>query len=408
MTIQLEDLKKRLDWFDEERRKNLKKLTDLEQKLILKDREIDDRDQRLADLERKVSNLSAQQARQLQIDTELAQFKDDIVSMIEQYDKRRIQSEEELDRLRRLEQETTVRELAAIRKELPALPRLRSDIEMRQAEEVRLANLITEQESKIDAIRREIEPIGSQISFIDERERQSNRQIAEIRTDLLEATKRINPLHERLDLLNNQVLRYENSIRDLTKEQEEVRTRMKGWLEQIQLGEYERNKQMETWRELISEQEDLRRSFSREWIPLQDQYKETRMMLQTIQEWRNQQEQAQREMSELLRVETQRMQARWDNFRQEQEKQWRTLKVENEQQWSAEYRTDRQVQEQLASIEETLVELENEKNTLQRIQTAQSDALKKFPRVWLEEVEKAIANDPNRRRQPAPVTVREE
>lgn len=49
-----------------------------------------------------------------------------------------------------------------------------------------------------------------------------------------------------------------------------------------------------------------------------------------------------------------------------------------------------------------------DKDTLWRVQTAQADALKQLPRMWLEEVEKAITNNPNRRRQPALVPIRED
>ena len=59
-------------------------------------------------------------------------------------------------------------------------------------------------------------------------------------------------------------------------------------------------------------------------------------------------------------------------------------------------------------IEEKIAKLEQEKDLLWRVQTAQADALKLFPRLWLEEVEKAIQQNPNRRRQPALVPVREE
>jgi hypothetical protein len=60
------------------------------------------------------------------------------------------------------------------------------------------------------------------------------------------------------------------------------------------------------------------------------------------------------------------------------------------------------------AIEEIINDLKQEKDTLERIQAAQADAIKQWPRIWLEEVEKAINQNPNRRRQPALVPVREE
>lgn len=52
-------------------------------------------------LEKQLSLVNSQLTRIPMIDTQLSQFRDDIVKMIEQYDKRRIEAERELDRLRR-------------------------------------------------------------------------------------------------------------------------------------------------------------------------------------------------------------------------------------------------------------------------------------------------------------------
>ena len=55
-----------------------------------------------------------------------------------------------------------------------------------------------------------------------------------------------------------------------------------------------------------------------------------------------------------------------------------------------------------------LDDIEQEKDDLWRVQNAQADVMKSLPRIWMEEVEKARAHNPNSRRQPALVPVREE
>ena len=59
-------------------------------------------------------------------------------------------------------------------------------------------------------------------------------------------------------------------------------------------------------------------------------------------------------------------------------------------------------------LEAALIKIQEDKDMLWRVQTAQADAIKLIPRIWLEEIEKAIAQNPNRRRQPTMVPVREE
>lgn len=405
---EISEFRNRLEWLEEERRKQMRKVAELEQKFALQERELKGREERIQQLERQLSAVTSQQARQLQFDTELSQFKDDMVQMIEQYDQRRIQSETEIDRLRRVEYEGSLRELATIRKELPAISRLRQDMDLRQAEEARLANLIGGLQGRISAVQNEVETWQREFSFVEEKEKQNSRQIADLQASLPEINKRIDPIYERLELLSAAALRLENQVRLANENQESVREMMKNWLEQVQLGEHDRNKQMEMWREVLAEQEDRLRQHEKGWVPVMDQFKEARMVLQTLTDWRGQIEKQQREASELLRVESHRLQSRWDNYRQENDKRWRTFDVEMEQRWSAVNRTDRHLQEQLQAIEGKMDELEQGKDTLERIQIAQSDAIKKLPRIWLEEVEKAIAQDPNRRRAPALVQVREE
>lgn len=405
---EIKELRERVEWLDEERRKLMRKLTELEQGIALKERDLSGRERRIKELEEQVGNLSSQLSRLPQVDAQLDKFKDEIVQMIEQYDQRRVQSETELDRLRRVEHETTAREIAEIRKELPTIGRLQHEMELRQSEESRLANLIGAQQGKISALDNRVESWEQALSFLEEKEKQDSRNIGQLEADLVQINKRWAPLQDRLDSISNKVTRFESELQTLLAAQEEIRETMKGWMEQIQVGEYERNQRLENWRRLLDEHTETMEKFSKEWITFSDQYKEAKMAVQTLSDWQDQLEQQQREASELLRVESHRMQSRWDNFLLENEKKWKSFELETEQRWATVNRHEKQIQEQVNALEETLAELEQEKDLIRRVQNAQSDAIKQLPRIWLEEVEKAISQNPNRRRQPALVPVREE
>ena len=404
----VKDLQSRLDWLDEERRKQTRKLTELEQKITLQEREIAGREQRIQDLERQLSSTNAQLGRIPKIDIQLAQFKDEIVQLIEQYDQRRIQSEAELDRLRRVEQEGSARELAELRKDIGSIPQLQNDMALRISEESRLANMIGQQKVKIDALRNQLEGWDSNFAFLEEKEKHNNRNIADMQTAVVEINKRWEHIYSRLDTSNSAILRLESSLQGISEKQTKVEESTKNWMEQIQIGEYERNQRLEGWRRLLEEQEDNIERFNKEFVKFSDQYKEARMAVQTLSGWQEEIEKQQREASEILRVETSRMQSRWDDFRHENDKRWKSRGVDSDQRWNTVNRHEREIREQIDLIDEKIAKLEQEKDLLWRVQTAQSDALKQFPRMWLEEVEKAISQNPNRRRQPALVPVREE
>ncbi|PID84736.1 MAG: hypothetical protein CSB13_11680 [Chloroflexi bacterium] len=404
----IEDLRKQLDWFDEERRKSGRKVAELEQKLIIRERDITSRDQRIQVLEEQISKLNAQLSRIPQIDVQLTQFKDEMVQLIEQYDQRRIQSESELEAMRRVEHESNVREIADVRKELPAIGRLQHEMDLRQTEENRLANLIGQQQNKIAFLGNQVDSWENSLSFVEEKEKQNARNLNEIQAQMVEVNKRWSPIDDRLDILANNLSKLDINVRTAVDAQQEIRESTKNWMEQIQIGEYERNQKLEGWRQHLDEQAETLKQFSREWVSFSDQYKEAKMAVETLSPWQLQIEQQQKDAAELLRVESHRNQASWDNFILENDKRWKAYDLELEQRWSSLNRQLRQIGEQIILLEENLKKISDDKDTLWRVQTAQADALKQLPRMWLEEVEKAISQNPNRRRQPALVPIREE
>lgn len=405
---EIEQLRTQIEWLDEERRKVNRKLAEIEQKYSLQEREISGREQRIKELEKQLALVTAQIARIPQIDVKLGQFKDEMVQMIDQYDQRRIKSSDEQERVRRVEHETVARELGDIRKELPAIGRLGQEMELRRTEETRLANLIGQQKNQISGVSNRVEEFQRALPFLEEKEKQNSRAIADLQNSIIEINKRWGPFNDRTDVLASKVARLETTYQAIQENQVKVEDSVKSWMEQVQIGEHERNKKLEKWRDTIEEQARTLDQFRKEWIVFSDQYKEAKTAVDTLGGWQRQIEQQQQEATEIMRIDSHRMQSRWDNFTQENEKRWRSLEMEIEQRWQNISRQERQVQEQFQELEDFLKNLQKEKATLQRVQSAQSDAIKKIPLIWLEEVEKAIAQDPERRRAKPLVPVREE
>jgi chromosome segregation ATPase len=405
---EIEQLRNQVEWLDQERRKANRKLAEMEQRFTLQEREFSGREQRIKELEKQLAAMTAQVARIPQIDVKLGQFKDEMVQMIDQYDQRRVKANEEQERIRRVEHESTARELGDIRKELPAIGRLAQDMEQRQAEDARLANLIGQQKNQISSVSNQLEETQRTLSFVEEKEKQSSRAIADLQNSIIEINKRWGPFNDRVDVLASKVARLETTFQSLKEGQDRVEDSLKIWMEQLQVGEHERNKKLEKWRLTLEEQAQTLDQFRKEWVVFSDQYKEAKMAVDTLTGWQRQIEQQQQETNEIMRIDSHRMQSRWDNFAQENEKRWRSLEMEMEQRWQNVARQEKQIQEHIQELEGFLKELDQEKNRLMRIQSAQADAIKKFPVLWLEEIEKAEAQDPNRRRAAPLIPVREE
>lgn len=408
MQQELGELRKRVEWLDEERRTSLRKLAEIEQRTTLYERELISRDRRIQDLEKQLAQVNNQLSRIPMVDTQLSQFRDDIVKMIEQYDKRRIEADRELDRLRRVEHEATTREVAEIRKEMSAIGRLEEAIPLRQAEDARLAALIGVQQNTLTQVTSQVDGVERALAFLEEKEKQDNRNIAEIQAMLLDISKKWEPINNRIEILGQNLMKVQTSAQATSEAQTLLRKSINDWTEQVQIGEHERNQRLIGWQRTMDEHETTLARFTQDWVKFNNQYNESRTAIETIRNFQEHLEQLQREANEMVRVESQRLESRWVQFMDEDSRKWKNYEADAIQRQAINDRRERELREQLQGLEEQLDSLQQDLAQFLRIQTAQSEAIKKWPLLWLEEVEKAVEQNPNRRRQPTLVPIREE
>jgi chromosome segregation ATPase len=405
---ELSDLRKRLDWFEEERRKVSRKQTELEQRLVSQEGAIAERDQRIQELEKQVTTLNTRAAREPQSELQLAQFRDDMVKMIEQYDRRRIDAERELDRVRRIEHESTTRELADLRKELPPFSRFQQDLQLRQAEDARLATLIATVQNSLTSFRSQMEQAERTIGFLEEKEKQNNKGIAAVQSSIPDLNKKVDALAGRIELATQGTLKAQASQQGLEAAQQTLRDSIKDWTEQVQIGEHERNQRLAAWQRTMDEHDASLERFTKEWVKFNNQYSEARTAMDALKVLQEHLEQRQKEANELVRIETKRMEQRWEDFTQEEAKKWKNFESDFNQRQAINERRERQIEDAFHDLNAAIEKLQQDRDLSLRIQSAQAEAIKKWPVLWLEEIEKAIEQNPNRRRQPAATIVREE
>ena len=321
----------------------------------------------------------------------------------------------------RLEElEESVGKLGHIREIMPLLDRLEQELELRQAEEVRLSNLIGTQENRFAPLAASLEEITETNSTMLSRLSDSERLIEELRANIQDYNenwkplvtgidRRLSPIAERMTVLSNNVMKAEAGIQALTGDHGELRETVVNLIDDVQRKQSEANRQLEAWQVTLDENKDTIEHFTQQWITLSNQYKEARMAVQNFAHWQKQLEQQKREASEMLRVESNRMQSRWDgflmeiqeklkNFELELNQKWQAFEIENEQKWSVARRNEQLRLEEIASIDELIQKLQQDnRNLIWRVQAAQADAIKKWPRLLMEEVEKAVELNPNRR-----------
>ena len=347
-----------------------------------------------------------------------ARFEEQTTLLARQYEELDSQVTPLNERQRELEE--SLNKLGHVGSIMPLLDRLEQELELRQAEEVRLSNLIGTQENRFAPLATSLEELNESSRTLLSRVTDSERSIEELKNgvqdfndnwkpSLIELDRRVKPIAERMSLLSNGMMKAEAGIQALTGEHTELREIVVNLDDDVRRNQSDVGRRLEGWQITLDENKDTIERFTQQWITLSNQYKEARMAVQNFAHWQKQLEQQKREASEMLRVESNRMQSRWDgflieiqeklkNFELDLNQKWQAFEMENEQKWSTARRSEQLRHEELASIDELIQKMQQDnRNLIWRVQTAQADAIKKWPRLLMEEVEKAVEINPNRR-----------
>ncbi|WP_374685975.1 hypothetical protein [Promineifilum sp.] len=379
-------------------------------------------EERLGELSERLNPLTDRQAELANI---LGQVDDRTMAALErlpQVDAQLATYEQQSEALRAqmAQLEESIAKVGNIREVMPLFTRLENELEFRQSEDVRLANLISAQEGRFVPLNNTLTELHDGNVTLLSRLSDAERTVEELRRAgqefndhwkpvLTEIGRRVGPLGERLTVLNNNILKAEASLQTLATDQTEMRDMLTNLAADQQRGQIETGRQIEAWQTTIDEHKDTIERFTQQWITLSNQYKEARMAVQNFAHWQKQLEQQKREAAELLRVESNRMQGRWEgflvevqeklkNFELELGQKWQTFELENEQKWVSARRSEQLWREELGAVDELIQKLQQDnRNLIWRVQAAQADAIKKWPRLLMEEVEKAVELNPSRR-----------
>jgi chromosome segregation ATPase len=405
---EIEEFRNRLIWLEQDRHKLSRRLATVEQQSELQRRELDARDGRIKQLESQLIATRGKLSDIEKVDGKIGQLQAEFSRLLDEEITNRRNADAEHGRAQRVAHDLNVREIANIRTQLPAIGRLENAMEQRKTEETRLSKMLGKITNRFPAIDGRLEDLGNQVTYQMETHKKNGRDIATMQSALLEISKRWEPLESRIDMVGRKQARVEADIQELQSVQHKNLRQVNDWMEQSKLSDYERTKRVESWMELIEAYKTDMAEFHKRWSAFEAQTKEAQNAVLAIDEWRQQLERSQAELGEVTRLEIDRFKVRWEQFIDENEKFRRVFELDSEQRWAGSDRRDQQTTEAFQQIELEIAAIKKVYDVLQRVQVAQSDALKKFPTIWLEEVEKAIANDPDRRREPSRISIREE
>jgi chromosome segregation ATPase len=358
--MDFEQIIKRLDWLDEERRKDKTTIAALEEQIKGLEGDLKAASKKIKDLNTQLGKVNIAPARLDQLDAALAQQRADLVKHVETVEAAGRKSAQEADKRYQAQFEALSASIAEVHRYKNAIAEIKRELKARADEESHRNKIMADWEARMQAIVALAENVERTVKVAEETRKKEARRLADLQGDLTAARKRLDEVREKNELFTDGLRRLEARINELLASEAERRQAQMNFIEAQSRVQVERDRAWKTWEEGLQSSRKQVEAIERalqEWEIAQRSVKRAQEAYQDIVQ---KSERRINEISEMQRLAE-------DRFRQE----WVTFKADNQKRWTSYSLTQdearKDLQAELENIRNQIAALEDKSQTQQDV-----------------------------------------
>ena len=357
--MDLDQLQKRIQWIEEDRRKEKDSIALLDSRLLTLEGGVAALSQQIKELSSEITRLAAVITRMDQYDQSMMQLRIETKKSIEEFEKEIRQRLEEMDKLRRSEIKHIDTSLAEIRKELEAINKLDKNLQARVEEEARLRRLIDELRERVENVRLEEEEYTRTFRLLEDGRRQDSKRIVELQGEVSALRKRADDQRGQTELLNTNLRKLDTRLNELVAVEAERRDAMTTFLDKQNLNMVERDRTWKEWQIRFENFEKQSTDIEAQLLALDATHREVKRVKTSLEELTQRVERRINEITEIQRLTEDRFRQEWVSFKTDDQKRWTNYTLTQEEQRGEAARQFDNITEKNIHIEDKLQELQD-------------------------------------------------
>ncbi len=350
--MDFEQLIQRIEWLDEERRKDKLTISGLEDRLMKIEGNVNPLAQEIKTVSNELSRLQTMLARFEQIDSAIAQIKVDYPRLIENIEKQRNEKDREIEKVRFADLESLNVSIANVRKGLEPIPDLKKEINARAEEEKRLVRLIADVDKKVLESRRSDDEYKRNQKIMEENIRQDSKRLLDIQGEVSALRKRVEEQRGKVDLANETLRKMEMRQSELINAEGDRKLAQTNFIERQNMSQVERDRTWREWQARFEIIENQALNLDSQLQILDATQRSVKHAQESFEEITQRFERRINELTEMQRLVEDRFRQEWVSFKADDQKRWSNYMLAQDEQI-------REVGLQFDKLNERLVHLED-------------------------------------------------
>ena len=357
--MEVEQIQKRVQWLDDERRKDKNIITYLQE-------QINDYEGRLAaslqkneELLSEVTHLKTIVTRMDRYDESMAVTRSELKKDIKAIENQTAQRDNEILSILRAEFHPYESHIEELRKDLLVTRDLKNGMNSRIAEENRLARLIDEVRNDLEELRRTEEDQTRVFRLIEDGRRQDTKKLTDLQADVAAVRKRYEEHRGKIDLNEISLRKIENRLNELITTEQERRADQDAFQERQSLYQVERDSIWKEWQNRFKIIENQSSDVENQIQALDSTYLAVKRTQDTVDDLIGRVERRINEVAEIQRLAEERFRQEWTTFKADDQKRWTNYTLLQDEMRVEQNRRYEQAVERITYIEDNLQEIQD-------------------------------------------------
>lgn len=357
--MEQEQIQKRVQWLDDERRKDKNIIIYLQEQIREYEGKLDSSNRKYEDLISDVDHLKTIVSRMNQFDETLALHRTELKKDIKAIESQASQKDNEIMSVLRAEIHSYEPHIGELQKEISVTRELKKGMTARITEESRLSRLIDELRNDLEEMRRNEEDQTRVYRLIEDGRRQDTKKLTDLQGEVVGLRKRYEEHRGKIDLNDIALRKLDNRLTELITTEQERRTKQEVFQEKQALIEVERESTWKEWQNRFSIIEKQSSDVENQIQALDATYLAVKRTQDSVDDLIGKVERRINEVAEIQRLSEERFRQEWTTFKADDQKRWTNYTLSQDEQRIEQNRRYERSVERITYIEDSLQEIQD-------------------------------------------------
>jgi chromosome segregation ATPase len=357
--MDINQIQKRIQWVEEDRRKEKDAITLLESKLVTLEGNLAASQQQNKNLSSELTRLSAIITRMDQYDQSLVKARLESKQAIDELDKTVKLRIEESEKVLGVKIKSIDGTFAEIYNQLEMIPKLDKNIQARIDGEIAMRRALDELRGKIEANRIEEEEYIRTIRLLEDGRKQDAKRIVDLQGEVNALRKRMDEQRGKNDVMDTNLHKVDTRLNELITVEGERRDAITNFLNKQAVIDVERDRTWKEWQSRFNTIEKQAVDIEGQLVNLDATHREVKRIQGNLEELIQRVERRISEITEIQRLSEDRFRQDWVAYKADDQKRWTNYTLTQEEQRNEVDRQFSKLTDQITVIEDELQEVKD-------------------------------------------------